>query len=95
MTLHYWVDFQVSWRPVLWGLLLQLLFALVVLRTSWGYDAFDWLANRVTEYLEHSETGAAFVFGPNLADHLFAFTVRNQYSSFPLRATVALHVVCV
>ncbi|XP_060068832.1 solute carrier family 28 member 3-like [Ylistrum balloti] len=66
---------KVVWRPVLWGLLLQIIFALIVLRSSWGYDAFDWLAHRVTEYLGHSETGANFVFGPAHKEHLFAFTV--------------------
>ncbi|XP_033750452.1 solute carrier family 28 member 3-like [Pecten maximus] len=66
---------KVVWRPVLWGLLLQVIFALIVLRSPWGYDAFDWLAQRVTEYLRHSETGAKFVFGPAHDQHLFAFSV--------------------
>ncbi|OWF44492.1 solute carrier family 28 member 3-like [Mizuhopecten yessoensis] len=66
---------KVVWRPVLWGLLLQFIFALVVLRSTWGYGAFDWLAQRITEYLKHSDIGANFVFGPALDQHLFAFTV--------------------
>ena len=67
---------QVTWRPVLWGMLLQLIFALVVLRTRWGYDAFDWLGERVTEYLGHSNAGSRFIFGDNFMEHFFAFQVR-------------------
>ncbi|XP_052808155.1 solute carrier family 28 member 3-like [Mya arenaria] len=65
---------QVTWRPVLWGLLLQLIFALVVLRTSWGYAAFLWLGDRVTDYLGYTFAGSTFVFGQATKD-IFAFSV--------------------
>ncbi|XP_061168893.1 solute carrier family 28 member 3-like [Saccostrea echinata] len=68
---------QVCWRPVLWGFLLQMVFALIVLRTSWGYDAFDWLGKRVTEFLDHSDNGAIFVFGEAYTEHFFAFKVMS------------------
>ncbi|XP_065943683.1 solute carrier family 28 member 3 isoform X2 [Magallana gigas] len=68
---------QVSWRPVLWGYLLQLVFALIVLQTSWGYDLFDWLGKRVTEFLDHTDVGAIFVFGEKFTDHFFAFKVMS------------------
>lgn len=68
---------QVSWRPVLWGYLLQLVFALIVLQTSWGYDLFDWLGKRVTEFLDHTNVGAEFVFGVKYTDHFFAFKVMS------------------
>ncbi|KAK3098856.1 hypothetical protein FSP39_023785 [Pinctada imbricata] len=64
---------KVSWRPVCWGLLLQFIFAIIVLRTSWGYDAFDWLGKRVLEYLAHTDYGASFMFGAGFAEHYFAF----------------------
>ncbi|WAR08491.1 S28A3-like protein [Mya arenaria] len=64
----------VTWRPVLWGLLLQLIFALVVLRTSWGYAAFLWLGDRVTDYLGYTFAGSTFVFGQATKD-IFAFSV--------------------
>ncbi|KAL4233365.1 hypothetical protein ACF0H5_008047 [Mactra antiquata] len=66
---------QVTWRPVLWGLLLQLIFALIVLRTRWGYLAFLWLGDRVTDYLSYANAGSKFVFGDNFMDHFFAFSV--------------------
>lgn len=67
--------FQVTWRPVLWGLLLQFLFALIVLRTRWGYAAFEWLGERAREYLGHTKAGSVFMFGNNYMDHMFAFSV--------------------
>ena len=66
---------QVDWRPVLWGMVLQFIFALVVLRSSWGYTVFDWLANRITEYMDHAIEGAKFAFGENFSEHFFAFQV--------------------
>ena len=76
-------------------MLLQLIFGLIVLRTRWGYDAFDWLGNRVTEYLDHTNAGAEFVFGANFMEHFFAFQVgqkfpnsKQQYFGFNLRKPV-------
>lgn len=66
---------QVKWRPVVWGLALQLLFALLILRTSWGHDAFQWLADRVTEFLAYTDAGSIFVFGELYDQHYFAFKV--------------------
>jgi len=66
---------QVTWRPVLWGLLLQVLFALIVLRTHWGYVTFEWLGDRVTDYLGFASAGSKFVFGDDYMDHMFAFSV--------------------
>ena len=62
---------------------LQLIFGLVVLRTRWGYNAFDWLGDRVTEYLEHTNAGAKFVFGENFMDHFFAFQVMCEIDKPP------------
>jgi CNT family concentrative nucleoside transporter len=51
-------------RVVAWGLGLQLLFALVVLKTNVGQSTFQWLGDRIRQLLEYSTVGAAFVFGP-------------------------------
>ncbi|XP_064648425.1 solute carrier family 28 member 3-like isoform X2 [Lineus longissimus] len=63
---------KVKWRPVIWGLLLQFVFALLILRTRWGFLAFRWLGERVTEFLLHTDFGSKFVFG-NIELHFFAF----------------------
>lgn len=62
-----------------WGFALQYIFALVILRTSWGYQAFQWLGDRVTEFLNYSNAGATFLFGDILVTtySLFAFRVSS------------------
>jgi CNT family concentrative nucleoside transporter len=52
------------WRTVLWGLGLQLVFAVVLLRTGWGQAAFSWLRGAVVQLLAFTDPGAEFVFGP-------------------------------
>ena len=58
-----------------WGLGLQFLLGLAILRWDAGYSAFEWLGDRVTEFLEHADAGSIFVFGENYTDHFFAFKV--------------------
>ncbi|XP_025093354.1 solute carrier family 28 member 3-like [Pomacea canaliculata] len=66
---------RVNWHPVFWGMSLQYIFALLIIRTTWGYDAFQWLGDRVTELLKYSNAGAQFVFGDKYTYHMFAFQV--------------------
>ena len=69
------LDVQIDWRPVMWGLGLQFVFALLVLRTTAGYEAFKWLGDRVQEFMAYSDAGAIFVFGESFTDHFFAMKV--------------------
>jgi concentrative nucleoside transporter, CNT family len=65
----------VRWRIVAWGLGLEFVFALVILKTPWGLNVFKSLGDIVTEFLAFSDVGAKFVFGENFKDHFFAFQV--------------------
>lgn len=65
----------ILWRPVLWGLSLQLFFALMILKTPFGFAVFEWLGNIVSGFLDYSDAGASFVFGENFTDFFFAFKV--------------------
>ena len=51
-------------RVVAWGLGLQVLFALVVLKTDAGQWTFQWLGDKIRQLLEYSAVGAGMVFGP-------------------------------
>ncbi len=51
-------------RVIAWGLGLQVLFALIVLKTDLGQATFQWLGDRIRQLLDYSVVGAAFVFGP-------------------------------
>jgi len=70
---------QVNWQTVLWGIGLQFMFAVIVLRWPPGYSAFKWLGDRVSEFLAYTDAGSEFVFGASYREHLFAFQVsRNR-----------------
>jgi CNT family concentrative nucleoside transporter len=51
-------------RTVAWGLGLQFLFALIVLRTSVGQATFEFLGHKIRQLLDFASVGASFVFGP-------------------------------
>ncbi|MCT7949908.1 NupC/NupG family nucleoside CNT transporter [Ancylothrix sp. C2] len=65
----------VRWRPVLWGIALQLIFAVVILKTALGLAVFKFLGDSVSGFLSFSDAGAKFVFGDNFGEHLIAFKV--------------------
>lgn len=66
---------RVKWRPVLWGLALQFIFGLLILRTSFGFKVFSGLGEEVAFFLDYSDVGAEFVFGPTFKANFFAFKV--------------------
>lgn len=66
---------RVNWHTVFWGIALQYVFALLILRTQEGYEVFKWLGDRVTEFLEYVMAGVIFVFGDTWFQHFFAMKV--------------------
>lgn len=66
---------KVKWQPVFGGVIIQFYFALIILRWDVGYQAFQWLGDRITEFLAYTDNGAKFVFGNSFQDHFFAFKV--------------------
>jgi CNT family concentrative nucleoside transporter len=58
------------WRTVLWGLGLQFLFALLILRTSSGRAIFDFTGKAITKLVGFANEGCKFVFGPLANDQL-------------------------
>ena len=54
----------INWTTVAWGVGLQVLFAIIVLKTSVGQRVFSTLGDLITRLLGFAGGGAAFVFGP-------------------------------
>jgi CNT family concentrative nucleoside transporter len=54
----------INWQTVAWGLSLQVVFAILVLKTSIGQRVFTTLGAAITRLLSFSGVGADFVFGP-------------------------------
>jgi CNT family concentrative nucleoside transporter len=50
-------------KTVAWGLALQLLFALFVLKTTIGQTVFSWVGDKINRLLQFSFVGSQFVFG--------------------------------
>ena len=56
------------WRTVLWGLTLQFIFAVLILKTPWGAAVFDLTGRAVNKLIMFSNEGCQFVFGPLASD---------------------------
>jgi CNT family concentrative nucleoside transporter len=54
----------INWTTVAWGVGLQVVFAIIVLKTSIGQRVFTTLGDLITRLLGFAGVGAAFVFGP-------------------------------
>ncbi|GEK57808.1 NupC/NupG family nucleoside CNT transporter [Marinococcus halophilus] len=67
---------SIRFRPVLVGLLFQLIFAFLVLGSTWGSTAFEWLVVRVQDVIDTASEGYTFLFGESITETgAFAFTV--------------------
>ena len=54
---------SIRWRPVAVGTALQILFALVILRTEPGRATFEFAGQVINKFLGFTEAGASFLFG--------------------------------
>ncbi|KAM5235527.1 sodium/nucleoside cotransporter 2 [Ctenodactylus gundi] len=64
---------KVCWRTVFWGLGLQFVFGILVIRTDPGFIAFQWLGEQIQIFLNYTLAGSSFVFGDALIKDVFAF----------------------
>jgi CNT family concentrative nucleoside transporter len=52
------------WRTVIWGIGLQFILALLILKTPWGGKLFEFAGKVVQKLIQFSTDGTKFVFGP-------------------------------
>ncbi len=64
-------------RIVVWGLVLQFVFAFVVLKTAPGQAVFEWLGETVQVVIGFADEGAKFIFGPLANMEQFATVSRS------------------
>jgi CNT family concentrative nucleoside transporter len=83
---------HINWRVVIVGTLLQLLFAIVILRTALGRKVFDVVGDAVTGFLDLADRGSLFVFGETFRDHFFAFKVLPTIIFFSSFITVLYYL---
>nr|XP_020039110.1 sodium/nucleoside cotransporter 1 isoform X2 [Castor canadensis] len=82
----------VSWRAVSWGLALQFVLGLFVIRTEPGFIAFQWLGDQIQVFLSYTEAGSIFVFGEALVKDVFAFQVLPIIVFFSCVMSILYHV---
>uniref|UniRef100_A0A5K3EGQ7 Solute carrier family 28 member 3 n=1 Tax=Mesocestoides corti TaxID=53468 RepID=A0A5K3EGQ7_MESCO len=80
---------KIKWRPVIGGIFVQLVFAVLTLQTRPGFIAFQFLGDRMAEFLAHSTAGSSFVFGDLTP---FAFTVLPVVIFFSSFISIAFHL---
>jgi CNT family concentrative nucleoside transporter len=69
---------NVNLRTVVWGFGLQLVFAIIVIKTTPGQLLFATLADGVTRLLEFADAGSQFVFGPLASSEESGFVLAFQ-----------------
>ncbi|KAJ8026184.1 Solute carrier family 28 member 3 [Holothuria leucospilota] len=83
---------HVNWRPVVWGLVLQFILGIFILRTNLGFNIFQWLGCIVRDVLAFSDAGAKFVFGEDTYEaHFFAFKVLPTVIYFSAFISILYH----
>ncbi len=66
---------RMNLRLIISGVLLQIIFAIIILKTGPGEWFFGGARYVVAKIIGCSDAGAEFVFGENFREHYFAFSV--------------------
>lgn len=78
---------KIDWKLVQWGIVLQLIFAVLILKTTAGQKLFGVLNDAVVRMLSFTEAGASFVFG-NLVKFVVPVVVSDPTKAPELAAQI-------
>jgi CNT family concentrative nucleoside transporter len=81
------------WRTVIWGLVLQFIFALLILKTPWGAAIFDFTGRAVNKLTGFAMQGCEFVFGPLAMDSALQRTFPERPLIFAVLVTGTIIIV--
>ena len=70
---------KVKWRCVLWGLGMQYVFAMLILKTSPGQQLFDFVGDKTTIFLSYARKGGVFVFGEVVMNGAYEGDVPDEH----------------
>ncbi len=65
----------IPWNTVLWGIALQLILGVLLLKSAIGLRTFQFLGSVAEEFLNFSDAGAKLVFGDGFEEHFIAFKI--------------------
>lgn len=57
----------ISWPVIFWGVGLQFIFGVFILKTPWGFELFNVIGTSIQSLLDFTKVGSRFIFG-NLTD---------------------------
>lgn len=68
----------INWRTILWALGLQVVFGVLILKTSIGVTVFDYLNDGILKVLDFQKAGAEMVFGGLASQEKFGYIFAFQ-----------------
>jgi CNT family concentrative nucleoside transporter len=87
---------KIKWRTVISGIALQVIFALLILKTSGGSYVFDGAKNFFNSILNYTNEGSSFIFGPltnvEKSGFIFAFMVLPTVIFMSALMSVLYHI---
>ncbi|RUS81622.1 hypothetical protein EGW08_010635 [Elysia chlorotica] len=69
---------KVPWQTIFWSVAMQFVCAVIIMKWSFGRDAFMYIQDRFTEFFDNAKAGSKLLFGETYNDHAMAF------GAFPL-----------
>jgi CNT family concentrative nucleoside transporter len=82
----------IPWRVVLWGVVLQVTFALFVLRTDFGLTFFSGVNEGANKLIGFAQTGLSMVFGDLVSKYPLAFSALPAIIFFGALMSVLYHL---
>jgi CNT family concentrative nucleoside transporter len=82
---------QMNWRLIGTGILFQLIFAVIILKTRVGRAVFSAAQQFVNGILACGDQGSTFLFGEGYKEHFFAFSVLGIIVFFAALTAVLFH----
>lgn len=65
----------IPWNTVLWGVALQLVLGVIILKSAIGLNAFRFLGSIAEQFLNFADAGSRLIFGDNFEEHFIAFKI--------------------
>nr|CAH0104896.1 unnamed protein product [Daphnia galeata] len=79
---------RVKWRHVTWGVGLQFVFGLIVLRWELGRQVIQCLGEKITIFLDYSNEGSGFVYGYLVTDKNMAGIALGSVFAFKILSVI-------
>jgi len=80
-------------RTVLWGVALQFVFALLILKTPWGAAVFSFTGTAIQQLIRFANEGTRFVFGPLASDQAMGAVFPGNALVFAILVTGTIIII--